>query len=704
MSEPDDEAERSHVAEHLRAVGVLLARTILVAVATGLALIALSAFRGATDLSVAMPLVCLLGSGCLLVAWGRRDRAIWPWGCALAAGAPTGAALALPLLAGLTLDGGAWLQDMSTSAVASSVAALVSLGLGLALLPRRFSGKVTECPESLRGATVLVMTVAALVLSLDAGWINTSQPEVWRGQARTSSLLASRLPFSDALGWYLGTVNVANGSTVDFAARRPLHAVLRAGEFVVAGDSHQKSLIVQALFCALAITALTLVVWRTLTFPSACVLWAGLVCVAGAFVRSYLAGCSGFTVACLAAAYLLRGSHDGNVWNRLVGYGFLGLAWLIRPGPFGLLAVPAVLEWTVRAPKRIARGLLAVAVVGVVLLAGKATFRLVADPGAAENANAAITVYGLSMGMGWREAKGKFDTEDPSRLELSVSERATLQYSLAWAALRSDSGPARKLCSKNFKNGFGALVVGFPSELWLEWAVGSGLARNLVLLFVLPGGLYGLILLFRRTQTGSLLVGGAVVAGLASLPLIWGDGEWRGVLILLPFLLVFHSLGLSIPQLLSAPSATASSRYAEPLSLYVATAVTSLLLSIGLASFALSTPPKAGDRSVDVAKDPCVFLSDRRSPVLIGPPEITKREVVAAIQNTRLRRGGMDVAIAGVKTPALLYLQPLGNFATWMIVEGATPRATGRLVIEEFVPHEHRFFSRATRWHWLDPQ
>jgi hypothetical protein len=427
--------------------------------------------------------------------------------------------------------------------------------------------------------------------------------------------------------------------------------------------------------------------------------------VATGFVTTYLTECVGLSVACLALAYLLRGSHDQNVPSRMLGYGILGLGWLIRPGPMGLLALPAVLEWTLRGPRRAARGLLAVALVLGALVAGKAAFALVATPNATENANAALTIYGLALGEAWNVAEAKFYADDATRRTLDTSERVTLQYKLAKAAFLNDPKPALAKCAQNLVEGTRALTVHLPAQLWLQRKQSTQLSHDCAFLLLLPGSIVALGFLFRRSRSVSLLLGGACLAGLASLPLIWADGTWRGVVLVLPFMIVFHSLAFSLRHLRAAPSNSEGSPpdCPEAISLYAATAATSLLLSLGVLAFVF---PNADVQPViNVERDACVFLGETSSaPRLLGAPVIATAEAADSIRAAGMDLYDLDAVIEGIKTPALLCARPTGGSPSWLIVEGATPRTVGRLAVDTMAPHENRYFSVATHWHWLDPQ
>ena len=98
---------------------------------------------------------------------------------------------------------------------------------------------------------------------LFTSWLTVSNP---RWQPFYAARIAGLLPFSDAGGWYVGSLLVQEGDSVSWVARRPLHALLRAGELLVAGNFYKVSLLFQGFMLASAIGILGMVVSRAFSF------------------------------------------------------------------------------------------------------------------------------------------------------------------------------------------------------------------------------------------------------------------------------------------------------------------------------------------------------------------------------------------------------------------------------------------------------
>lgn len=637
-----------------------------------------------------------VGFACILtmVFWRAEFPGVWNWVVILMVGVPLGLCVS-PVLRDLAGFGRPSFFGIEFWMLRGLCFGLFIFAIFVVLKPQY---QLSQDQAGVSRAVVCVLFAfcfLALVASLMSSWSSSDDLPHWINVGYLSARGAGRLPFSDAGNWYVCSHLIEDGVAVDWAARRPIHALIRVGELWVTGMSYQLSLILQAFICACGISVFSIAIWRVLSPMAGLLAAVSMVSLMQPFVGLFLSGCVGFTMASAAIGFLILGCQAGSYRWRLLGSLALGLAWLTRPGPLGLLAVPIVFEWVLKGKQRFLRGVIAGALLVSVLMLGRGAFALIAAPGAAQNANAAITIYGIAFGTGWHEGVKQFIEEDPTRESLSASEAASLQYELAWQQLLDQPGVTVSVLVENLADAFKDLFY-LPSSMWFVrlpkfFAAVTFIVVLVVSVLAIPNAL-------RNRRDFSWLLIGGWIAFFVSAPVIWGDAGTRGALILLPFILPLFFLffatprsgedgpGKSLPRITFLPGVCA-----------IACVV--VLGVLGAMIFVAHSGGKRPDLpQVRVGWEPAVFLVSEptRAPAF-GAAHMTKEELIRACEG----REGLDELVATIDAPALI-IQPVETErASWTVVPGVEPRS-GTVVIEESQDLEHFQFREAISWRWID--
>ncbi len=650
--------------------------------------------------------LCCIGSIGLAMSQFLLRKNWGIWLIAITAGAAGGLATGCWLIGSMDTAVGLWLSTFVSMGVALICMVMLALGLVLAISVRWLNpmfGVRAPTPS------IVALTLGASVAVLASGWVSSKMPtSPYDNSGPGSVLFDGRVPFSDAGGWYAGTSAVNNGQLVQWAARRPVHALIRSGEFELAGGNYQWSLLLQAAIFSLAVSALTISAWSAITPAVSLIIWVGAFRVGQGFLCSYLTESVGYSCACLSLAYLLTGCKDNRFGFRLAGIAWLGMAWLTRPGPLGLLAVPILLEAIAPTAHRFRRTAIAIAVLASVLLGGKIVFQLVAADGATENANAAPTVYGLAIGKGWDAAYKDFYAASPERTKLGLPEQTSLMYREAWSKFIANPNPAFNKSWTDLQDGFNKSVIALPGKLWLSlsttftpWQVSD----NALGWILLVSGTVTAFVMTKRKSLVGLLLSGAVIGLIASLPIVWGDGGLRGVIIAMPSILVFLSLLFTVPEeLCGRQSAMGRARACVRISHAAAAAILSVLV-IGLAAYALRRSPSvapATPMTIYTSSDPAVFISDRsHSSNLSGSAALAKLDAIQSVKDRGLSVYKLGDFIETLGADALIVFKFHSETPSQMLViENAGSPRNGKLVVEATAPTANPYFIRATKWHW----
>ena len=667
----------------------------LVAVAT----IVIALFLGeGLRLNVLQLITGFSGAICMFLAfrWRQHCPGLWNWVFVLLIGVPLGLCVS-PILRDAFGIGRPFYSGVELWMLKTLMFGVFAFAVFVVVKPRyqlsdeqAFSSWSIVC-------SLTLFCFLALLSTLIGYWSSTADLSQWlnRDLVYFSSRGSGRLPFSDNRGWYVGSRLVEEGVPVDWAARRPVHTLIRAGELWLTGSGYQLSLIIQAFVCACGISVFSIGIWRVLSPMAGLLAAIGTVNLMQQYVGLYLSGCVGFTMASAAAGFLLLGCQAGSYRWRLLGSIALGLAWLTRPGPLGVLAVPIVFEWVLKGKHRFLRGMLAGALLVGAMLVGRGAFALIAAPGAAQNANAAITIYGIAFGTGWYEGLDQFLAEDPSRESLSSSEAASLQYELAWKQFQEHPGITVSVLFENLYDAIKGIFV-LPSTMWFLplakfFSALTFIVVSVVSILAIPNALKN------RKGFGWLLVGGWI-AFAVSTPVIWGDGQMRGALILLPFIIPFFLLFF-------AASRPAEGRIGEePDRSDLIPGICSVVSVVALALLgSLVFQSRKGDQRPDLAQvrvelDPAIFVvaEPAHTPVF-GAAHMTKEELMRVLDGS----WGLDDFIATVEPPALLVQTAETEYDPWIVVRGAKPRS-GTIIIEKSRAVDHFHIREALKWHWLD--
>lgn len=549
-----------------------------------------------------------------------------------------------------------------------------------------------------------VVVMELILLGLFSSWVAVEPVWRWTGDSGTAVLIGGRLPFSDACGWYVGSQSVKQGCDMSWVARRPVHALFRAGELVIVSDDYQLSLIVQAFLLSVAIAGLVMVVRQVISSAAALLTMVPLVMYGGTFVGLYLSEASGFTAACIGVAFQLWGWAIDSPKHRWIGVGFLSLAAAIRPGPMLILPALPLCEFILSKGKRRWTVFVTVAIIAAGICLSSLAFQLIALPGAKENFNAADTILGLAYGSRWDLAKIQFIQENPARRNMSLEETSREMYKAAWRYFRTNPKPAFRLAWSNFLEGLHAVlletsrkILRFDLLAQLGWCLSLGMLLWLILNKV-PWALF-------------LFLG--LLATLFSLPVIWGDGSWRGVTIGLP--LVFCALATCLSKWPCSDWARtevgASKRTPFVLTIasfsFLVLIVLGTLFHVGNTTIPVSAEQRMG--TIRPHRSPMVVvLPDESIPRVVsyGLKEAGFSEVVNAVRKAGLYIYEMDQELMQYKPPFGIAVFVPDNIRSekcrWVILPGFSGRETGAIRIENLHSTKNPYISVADQWKRID--
>ena len=656
-----------------------------------------------TSCVIAGTILTLVGSG---LVWSLRpgtSRRLSSTPIFLVAGAGWGAVITLSSLATKWEPSGTWCQGALLLAVQGVLWSVVLLALLLAFAPRRTRGFLERSVE--RGFAFGTFAIIGCILSgtLSAYWVAATPVwQSWSMQGVGSTLFAGRIPLSDAAGWYAGSAAVLSGEEVTWAARRPMHPLIRAGSLVMSGGNFQASLLVVAVLSSLAITALVETIRRQ--FSAACGLLAlvGASSLGAAFVGSYLSESVAFACACLGLSCAITGQSDRRFGMRLAGTWWLALAWMVRPGPFGLLPIPLITEACLSGPRRMIRFAAIAAVLFLTLLSGRAAFSLIASNHAVPNANAASTVYGLTIDRDWGAAYQNFFDRDPTRKDLPLAQQTQIMYEEAWANFQADPAATARALWRGLRDGAQASVIGSVESLWIRPLFGKPVRVFSILVVILT--VIGTVTAIRAGSTGVIALLASWWIGLVlSLPIIWTDGTVRGITIAMPAVVVSYSLMFARRQSDGSRKDPCANPAWRVSALAGASLVTCLAMGVVVFVVRRDGQPSQLPYIAHLDQDPCVFIVEQDgAPRVWGPPALLRDDVVQFWKDLGIPNGvyGFDELIHKEPAPFLLISAGRGDSVPVFLIPGAEYQTTGTIVIEELAPSNSAYWQRATRWHW----
>jgi hypothetical protein len=602
------------------------------------------------------------------------------------------------------------------------IGALAIVALASMLWRRRGSGPSADNPleavlrRSTSAPIVFALTLAALLLVLLSMRSSAGGEALYVTGNVGGYAAAARLPFADAGGWFNQSLGLAMGHEIDWGARRPLHALERAGQFALVGGSFDGAAFLQVLMLALAVTSFVISVARAISPLAAVIAWIVVTRTAEGLAPSFLSEAVGLTVACSAAALLIRGLANDTFASRAAGGGLLSIALAIRPGPMFLLAAPVILEFLSRGPKRSLRVVAVIALALAGPLLSKAAFWRVAEPLTITNANAAHVLYGLAHGTNWLEGERRFFGEDPSRRDLAEKDFAPLMVELAWKKFREDPWPAISKLRANAEAGVKAMATDLPGALFAPFAERLGGTTRLALTIMLCALM--VVAVVQQLQRGALLAALpilALVAVIASLPMIWGDARWRGLVVAVPFLALLPAFAAVVRNPWRAaverlPAAPAIPRVERAFLLAPTIAVLGLML-LGLAAFELRRTNVPGARIVSLRDSAAVFVVD--SAPLVSPfgvPAVARADFLEGMKRTIERRPDGFAWLRETDAPFLLtvhspaepaFMVP-GDSAFWTVVPGLVPSEKRAIRILETEPTPSNIIKVATKWEYVE--
>ncbi|MSR42391.1 MAG: hypothetical protein EXS10_10920 [Phycisphaerales bacterium] len=564
----------------------------------------------------------------------------------------------------------------------------------------------SSCASGISTLTIFGITVLFLSLTLFNALSAVPGQEHWGVADVGHAQIANRLPYSDAGGWFNQSAAVASGEEISWGARRPLHAVFRAGVLASVGGSYLASLGVQALLVSLGVAALVAATARALSLAAALFAWVILLQLAAGSVGSYLSEPVALAIACTALAATMRGWSLNRVYWRVLGAALFAVALAIRPGPMLLLAALPLSEICFAALRRWRAAFFVSLAIVLVQVVGVAAFELVARPSAMQNANAAHTLYGMAHGMTWADGYNQFIAADPSRSRMGAREQAEIMFRLAKEQFLRDPYPGLRLGFNNLGSGVDAIARNFPAGITriLLPFEDRKFARVLgIPLLALAG--FGLFQHLCNRSKHAWIVLSFLIALVGSLPLIWGDGQWRGITVAMPILAVSLGYVGAIARRRPATSvavgaADSPDERGAPL-IWISGLSVPLLLLIGVIAF-LSMRGSASSREgfeIDLRGAPAVYVVDGPSEMGIwGVPVVSKKDLLDDIARNVHPSYLMVGPLTDEPAPFLVLAHNPARVSFWIIVPNCPPDAVARIRLGELSKTESTILQRADTW------
>ena len=647
--------------------------------------------------------LCCIGSIGLAISASLFRKNWATWLLAVAAGSAAGLTTGCGLLVSTDTAVGEWLSSFLSMGVLLICMSTLTLGIVLAIAARWLRPLDNVKPPSL---AIVILTLGVSSASLASGWVSSQLATgAFSSESITSMLFAGRIPFSDGAGWYQGMQAVNKGQPVRWAARRPVHAVIRSGELEIAGGNYQWGLLLQMAVSSLAISALAISAWSALTPSVALIVWVGAFRVGQEFLGSFLSESVGYSCACLSLAYLLAGCKDNRFGVRLAGIAWLGMAWLVRPGPFGLLVVPIIVEIVIPLVGRLRRITIATLVMASVLIGGKAVYFLVASDDAVENENAACVIYGLAIGEPYDVALKVFASEAPPG-RMTLPEQNSLMYHQALEKFISNPSRAVTRAMERLQQGFNSSVIELPGSVvapFVKLITPWRLPINAIGWTILICSTLTAFVMIKRGSNVGLMLAGSVIGLITSLSVTWSNGNLRVIIIAMPFLVTFLALTFTIAQsTIDLYKCKDNSRQ----TVQVAHLAAGLILTtfiVGVVAFTLRrssiTTPATTSMTVSINVDPAVFIVDENgSANLFGAAVLTRADALRSIRERFGSRDQLDEFVEKLKSDSLIVTTPSFKM---LVIENAGRPQSGNLIVEAMENTSNENILRATAWHWI---
>lgn len=257
--------------------------------------------------------------------------------------------------------------------------------------------------------------------------------EIWGLGSSSGSILAGKLPYSDAFGYLEGSIRLLNGEPLSvWTSRRPLATSWISLNFFFFGKNLEGALASMAFFCSLGIVFFTQRIRHNFGSRSAWIAHLLLFLFYRNFAGTTLSEQVGFFLGCLAFSLLWESIDETDGVNDkrfLIGLFTLSLGLLARAGTFFIL--PTLTLWyatreTQNKSQKIKKFLLASC---IILLAFGANRLILQTVGISQAAfgNFSHTLYGLVHGGDWTQAT----SDHPEILSMLEIKKNKYIYDLA---------------------------------------------------------------------------------------------------------------------------------------------------------------------------------------------------------------------------------------------------------------------------------
>ena len=262
--------------------------------------------------------------------------------------------------------------------------------------------------------------------------------EIWGLGTSTASILAGKLPYSDASNYLDGAIRLLEGEKLSlWTSRRPLATAWLYINLYLTGGNLKGGSAMMALFCSIGITCAITPIRKHLGTASAWITHLILFFYYRTYLGTTLSEQAGFFLGCLAFTLLWKGAALDNKDSSntfLIGLLVLSMGLLARAGTFFVLPI-LVLYYALKNTKDkkncLKRFIIASCVILIAFAGNRLLLQLIGFPSAAFG-NFSHTLYGLVHGGSWTQAT--FDHPELRALpEIEANQRI---YLLAFKQIR----------------------------------------------------------------------------------------------------------------------------------------------------------------------------------------------------------------------------------------------------------------------------
>lgn len=348
------------------------------------------------------------------------------------------------------------------------------------------------------------------------------------------SKIAGVVPWSDANGYHVGGMQLLDRGQLDaLNMRRPLIAGFYAVRLLLTGQNFWAMLLLQGILVGLSALLFLKVVANHFGLTGCAVAAAILFAFVGPLIDLMLSESLGMALGCLGAAALVEGVTGHRSWLFSLGLLMFTIGLNFRAGAY--LVLPALLVWLAvdtfrsRGPfwKPVLTGV--GAVVGGFVLVLPLTALYGTGTGSM-NGNFSYTLYGLAHGgTGWTSVYEEFDPKDFA----TEADLTDAIYDAAIDEIRSHPAQLVRGIVSGYSDYFEKGIYGFADSP-VSW-----IAIGLMLIGWVP-----LLDRKRDPRLGTMLLV-AWVGFMLSIPILFGDGRFRVLAVVVPILAIPPAAGVS---------------------------------------------------------------------------------------------------------------------------------------------------------------